>query len=73
MDPSQADPPAIAALARQPRHMIRTPMRRPIDMPSRLAVLLVCAATLIGLVYAEGWTWPLRVAAVMIPVSYLIG
>jgi hypothetical protein len=48
-------------------------MRRPIEMPPRLTVLLVCAATLIGLVYAEGWTWPLRVAAVMIPVSYLIG
>lgn len=48
-------------------------MRYPVAIPPRLAILLVCAATLIGLVYAEGWTWPLRVAAVMIPVSYLIG
>lgn len=48
-------------------------MRRPVELPSRLAVLLFCAVLLIGLVYAEGWTWPLRLAAVMIPVSYLVG
>jgi hypothetical protein len=48
-------------------------MRRRFEMPPRSAALLLCAATLLGLVYAEGWTWPLKLAAVMIPVSYLIG
>jgi hypothetical protein len=48
-------------------------MRRPIAMPPRHAVLILCAALLVGLVFAEGWTWPLKLAAVMIPVSYLIG
>jgi hypothetical protein len=48
-------------------------MRRRIALPSRNAILILCALALIGLVFAEGWTWPLRVAAVMLPVSYLIG
>jgi hypothetical protein len=48
-------------------------MWRRIEIPPRNAVLIFCAAALIGLVIAEGWTWPLKVAAVMIPVSYLIG
>jgi hypothetical protein len=26
-----------------------------------------------ALVFAEGWTWPLRAAACMIPVSILMG
>ncbi|MFI4947648.1 MAG: hypothetical protein ACHQC9_02465 [Alphaproteobacteria bacterium] len=37
------------------------------------ATLLVCTGTLAALVYAEGWIWPLKAAAVMIPVSLLIG
>ncbi|HZU90757.1 MAG TPA: hypothetical protein VE993_16025 [Stellaceae bacterium] len=37
-----------------------------------LVVLLVCTAALAGLVHAEGWIWPLKAAAVMIPVSILI-
>ncbi len=28
---------------------------------------------LVALVYSEGWTWPLKAAAVMIPISLLIG
>ena len=32
-----------------------------------------CAVTLAVLVYAEGWIWPLKAAAVMIPVTLLIG
>jgi len=37
-------------------------------------VLLVgCAAAFAVLVYAEGWIWPLKAAAVMIPVTLLIG
>jgi hypothetical protein len=53
--------------------MVDCLMRSPIEIPPRVVVLLLCAATLVGLVYAEGWTWPLRVAAVMLPVSYLVG
>ncbi|HJU15875.1 MAG TPA: hypothetical protein VJ770_05355 [Stellaceae bacterium] len=34
--------------------------------------LVMCAAALLGLVYAEGWIWPLKIAAVMIPVSILV-
>jgi hypothetical protein len=47
-------------------------MRRRIEVPPRNLVLVCCAAALVGLVFAEGWTWPLKLAAVMIPVSYLI-
>ena len=38
-----------------------------------VATLVACAAVLAVLVYAEGWTWPLQAAAVLIPVSLLIG
>ena len=37
----------------------------------REAMLVVCTAALAALVYAEGWIWPLKAAAVMIPVSLL--
>lgn len=36
-------------------------------------MLVGCAAMLAALVYAEGWIWPLKAAAVMIPVTLLIG
>jgi hypothetical protein len=29
--------------------------------------------TLLALVYAEGWIWPLKAAACMVPVSILVG
>jgi hypothetical protein len=32
-----------------------------------------CAVALAALVYAEGWIWPLKAAAVMIPMTLLIG
>jgi hypothetical protein len=48
-------------------------MRRKIKIPPRHAALLACAAALVGLVYAEGWIWPLKAAAVMIPVSLVVG
>jgi hypothetical protein len=48
-------------------------MRQRLEIPPRGAALILCAAILVGLVYAEGWTWPLKLAAVMIPLSYLIG
>ena len=36
-------------------------------------MLVGCAAALTALVYEEGWIWPLKAAAVMIPVTLLIG
>ena len=36
-------------------------------------VVVACAATLLALLYAEGWIWPLKAAAIMIPVTLLIG
>jgi hypothetical protein len=39
----------------------------------REATLILCAGTLAALVYVEGWIWPLKAAAVMIPLSLLIG
>ena len=36
-------------------------------------MLVGCAGALAALVYAEGWIWPLKAVAVMIPVSLLIG
>ena len=48
-------------------------MRGPLEIPPYYAALIVCALTLIGLVYAEGRTWPLRAATVMIPLSLLVG
>jgi hypothetical protein len=47
--------------------------RYPINIPPRDVVLILCAATLVALVYAEGWIWPLKAAACMIPVSLLAG
>jgi hypothetical protein len=44
-----------------------------IEIRPRHAVLFICAAALIALVYAEGWIWPLKAAAVLIPVSFLAG
>jgi len=48
-------------------------MRNGIDIRSRRAALIVCTLALVGLVYSEGWTWPLEAAALMIPVSLLLG
>jgi hypothetical protein len=45
----------------------------PIEIPPFYAALIVCTVALLALVYAEGWIWPLKAAACMIPVSLLIG
>ncbi|MGE5269713.1 MAG: hypothetical protein ACM3JG_08590 [Thiohalocapsa sp.] len=37
------------------------------------ATLLLCTLLLGALVYGEGWIWPLKAAALIIPVSLLIG
>ena len=47
-------------------------MRRRLDVQPHAAALVICTATLLALVYVEGWIWPLKAAAVMIPVSLLI-
>jgi hypothetical protein len=36
-------------------------------------LLVGCAAALAALVYAEGRIWPLKAAAVMIPLTLLVG
>ena len=46
--------------------------RNRIELRPYYVVLIVCAAALLGLVHAEGWIWPLKVAAVMLPVSVLV-
>jgi hypothetical protein len=48
-------------------------MRKRLEIGPREAALLVCAIALVALVYAEGWTWPLKVAAVVLPISLLVG
>ena len=48
-------------------------MRSPIEIPPFYITLIICTAALVALVFAEGWTWPLKAAACMIPVSLLIG
>ena len=48
-------------------------MRYQYEISLRKAALIVCAAVLMGLVYAEGWIWPLKAAAVILPVSFLVG
>jgi hypothetical protein len=39
--------------------------RSPIEIPPFYIAVIICTA--------EGWTWPLKAAACMIPVSLLIG
>ncbi len=48
-------------------------LHKRIEISPRHAVLIACVAALLGMVYAGGWTWPLKAAAVMIPVSFLVG
>jgi hypothetical protein len=48
-------------------------MRGRLRLEPRHAALLGCVVTLAALVYAEGWIWPLKAAASMIPVSLLAG
>jgi hypothetical protein len=57
---------------RRPVFVVISGMRRRIVLPPRHVLLIACAAALVGLVYAEGWIWPLKAAAVMIPVSFLV-
>ena len=47
-------------------------MRSRFELTIYKATLVLCAVLLAALVYGEGWIWPLKAAAVMIPVSLLI-
>jgi hypothetical protein len=47
-------------------------MRHPIEIPPYHAAVILCTVILVGLVFAEGWIWPLKAAACMIPLSLLI-
>jgi hypothetical protein len=47
-------------------------MRYRFKITQREATVILCAATLTALVYAEGWIWPLKAAAMMLPISLLI-
>jgi hypothetical protein len=48
-------------------------MRNRFEISLRESILILCAGALAALVYAEGWIWPLKAAAVIIPLSLLIG
>jgi hypothetical protein len=48
-------------------------MRYRFELGPGEAALILCTATLVTLVYLEGWIWPLKAAAVMIPLSLLMG
>jgi hypothetical protein len=46
-------------------------MGKRFEIDPREAALVLCAVVLAVLVYTQGWIWPLKAAAVMIPVSLL--
>jgi hypothetical protein len=48
-------------------------MRHRFEISPYGAALVLCAGALAVLVYGEGWIWPLKAAAVMIPLSLLFG
>jgi len=48
-------------------------MRHRFEITLRETALILCTAVLAVLVYSEGWIWPLKAAALMIPISLLIG
>ena len=48
-------------------------MRKGFQFGPHEVALAACLAALAMPVYAEGWIWPLKAAAIMIPVTLLIG
>jgi hypothetical protein len=48
-------------------------MRRRLELRLHEAIVVVCAVTLVALIYAEGWIWPLQAAAVVLPITLLVG
>lgn len=47
-------------------------MRPRLEIRLHEAALIVCAVALVALVYAEGWIWPLKAAAVVLPITLLV-
>jgi hypothetical protein len=47
-------------------------VRRPIVIARSQAVLIACTIVFAILVAVGGWTWPLKLAAVVIPVAALL-
>jgi hypothetical protein len=45
---------------------------RHLEIPPDHALLVFCTAVLVVLVHAVGWTWPLKLAAVAIPIAALL-
>ena len=51
-----------------------TPMQWPtFPIGPRQAALVACAVATIALIYVEGWIWPLKAAAAVIPIALLAG
>jgi hypothetical protein len=49
-------------------------MQRPIlPISPHQATLVACTVVLAVLVYTEGWIWPLKAAAIVIPISLFAG
>jgi len=47
-------------------------MRRRVEIHAFEAALVLCAVALVALVYTEGWIWPLKAAALMLPITLLV-
>jgi hypothetical protein len=61
-----------AALGSGRPRVVDSAMRFRFEMRLHETMLVLCSVALAALVYSEGWIWPLKAAAVMIPVSLLI-
>jgi hypothetical protein len=48
-------------------------MRSLIAIQHYYTILLLCTLALLALVYDEGWIWPLKAAASIIPILFLTG
>ncbi len=47
-------------------------MKHRVEIHAFEAALVLCAAALVALVYIEGWIWPLKAAAVVLPITLLV-
>lgn len=47
-------------------------MRHRVEIHAFEAALVLCAVALVALVYTEGWIWPLKAAAVVLPITLLV-
>jgi hypothetical protein len=47
-------------------------MKQRVEIRAFEAALVMCAVALVALVYTEGWIWPLKAAAVVLPITLLV-